>query len=77
MVKIKNVFLECFDAAGDNAPYHEVIFWGDFYGLVIIVFGNELNDVFFNFDAFYGEFAVDLANGYFVVLGFQAFVNDE
>ena len=71
------MFLESLDSAGYYTPNHEVIFWGDFYGLVIIVFGNELNDVFFNFDAFYGEFAVDLANGYFVVLGFQAFVDDE
>jgi len=70
-------YLERFDAAGDDTPNHEVIFRSNSYGIVVFVFGDEPDDVFFDFNALYGEFAVDLADCYFVVLGFEAFVDDE
>jgi hypothetical protein len=44
-------------------------FSGVAHGFVVFVFGYRPNDILFDFDAFYGEFAIDLADSYFVVWG--------
>lgn len=66
-----------FDDVGDNPPDDEVIFGGDFDGLVFVVGREEPDDVLFDFEGFDGEFAVDVANGNLTGCGGEISVDDQ
>jgi len=65
------------DYVGNDAPDDEIIFRGDFNRRVILVLRLEPDFTLGNLQRFYGELAVDEANGPFVIRRFKRFVDDQ
>ncbi len=53
------ILLGFFDDIGDDAPDYQLIIFCNHNGFKIIAFGNELDTVFFDADAFQGKFTVE------------------